>query len=238
MIISVLLLGFSCQMVVPAVRSEMEFKEELPKATTGAMVVVMTVYGLAGLTGYFGFGNAVEGNVQVSMLDPETGTMLLAGALLACSVVANLTVTYPIVMHCVNRACEAAMKTGYSLPVRLCLFAFTVFGALVCPYFLEMLGILGSFNGVFAGIGIPLACKWKLYSEDGIPKEINRCYLFIRDGMIAALSLIALFLGSYQAVSDMSAAFASGGGNPFATFNDPMSPPREPNPLSERALIF
>mmetsp|Transcript_13065 Transcript_13065/g.28604 ORF Transcript_13065/g.28604 Transcript_13065/m.28604 type:complete len:389 (+) Transcript_13065:971-2137(+) len=67
-LIAVMLMGFTYQVVVPTVRSEMSQPGDLRTAIYGSIALVTGIYGVAGATGYLGYGQNVEGNVLKNMI--------------------------------------------------------------------------------------------------------------------------------------------------------------------------
>lgn len=207
MVISVMLLGFSCQTVLPTVRSEMLHPTQLHVAIKTSTITVLLVYMCAGMIGFYAWGDRVEGNVLLSMKNTRDAP-LVAGMVLAFAVVANLLVTFPIIMQCVAKALESHLGGGFSLVGRLSLFACAMFVGFFCPYFLEFLGLVASVLGIVMGICIPLACYWKLRADgsgnEGAggrgPPSIQE---YAKHGMILLFGAVALIYGTIDGVAGL-----------------------------------
>jgi vesicular inhibitory amino acid transporter len=213
MVFAVMLLGFTYQLVAPNVRADMQKPEEMPKAISIAVTVVLIVYGTAGTLGYYGWGENVKGNVLRSMNLPD-GSPMVAGLLLSGAVVCNLLVTFPIIMNCVYRAVEATIFEGYSCTSRIVLCLAALATGLYVPYFMEFLGLVGSVLGVAVGIFLPVACYWTLAKKESeadkdfnpqgeIPKVLGHVVIVI-------LGTIVLCVGTYSSLDELMKAFANG----------------------------
>merc|ERR1719221_100165 len=134
---SVMLLGFTYQTVVPTLRAEMRAPREMPRAIAGAIGVAAGIYMGAGTLGYYGWGDRVEGNVLSSMRTGD-GSPMWEGLVLSCAVIANLAVSFPILMTCVYRAAEAQLG-GYSPMVRFVLLSVALAVGMLVPYFLTFI---------------------------------------------------------------------------------------------------
>jgi len=203
-VISVMLIGFTYQMVAPTVWAEMEKPRELPSAVRGAVAIVALVYAAAGGLAYYGWGNSVEGNINGSMRYPD-GAAMTAGLILSGAVTANLLVTFPIIMNCVYRAAEAAVNKPYSVPVRLALLTVAVLIGKFLPFFFPFLTLIGAVLGVAVGIFIPLAIYWTLARHEGI-RPMNEKAKVAKHAVITFLGIIAGVFGTYSAVVDLIAA--------------------------------
>merc|ERR1719210_2632951 len=151
-----MLMGFTYQTVAPTVWAEMEKPRELPSAVRGAVAIVALVYATAGGLAYYGWGNSVEGDINASMRYPD-GAAMTAGLILSGAVVANLLVTFPIIMNCVYRAAEAAVNKPYSVSVCLALLTVAVLIGRFLLFFFPFLTLISAVLGVEVGIFIPLA---------------------------------------------------------------------------------
>jgi len=205
-VISVMIMGFTYQMVTPTVRAEMSHPDELPKAVTGAVTSVALVYGLAGAAGYYGWGNDTSGNVLASMVDGGKPTM--AGLCLSAAIIANLCVTFPILMNVVGRAVEGAVVGKYSVPVRMGLLALSLAIGLFVPFFLEFLTLIGSLLAVNVGIFMPLAIYWKLLQHE---EREGQTFELVKHVFMALMGAIAMGFGTYGAIVDLVGAMQKGG---------------------------
>jgi len=210
-IISVMLLGFTYQMVAPTLRSEMQAPQEFPKALNWSIFLVAIVYMLAGVTGFYGWGAAVEGNVLKSML--HDNKPIFAGYMLASAVIANLCVTFPIIM---NVACVAFERIvigegAYSKTLRLGLFGISFVVGFFCPYFLEFLGIVSALLGVTVGILMPMAAYWALLLEKDSDTKESRYVEGAKHFFIAVIAAITLVNGSIAGIEDLFNAVAQNG---------------------------
>jgi len=218
-VLSVMFLGFGYQIVTPTVRSEMAVPEEMPQAISGAVIVVTFVYGAVGVVGYWGWGNAVGGNVLDSMVDSE-GNHMLAGIVLSLAVIANLFVTFPILMNVVSVALEARCCGGqYSPPLRMGLLAAAVVVGLFSPFFLQVLTLIGATIGMVNLAFLPLLVYWKLALSSG---RQPATMVYIKHSIILVLGCIALIFGTYVAVLDLIKAMESPKANPIKNFWEPM----------------
>jgi len=229
--VAVMLLGFSFQMTAPTVRAEMDQPDEFPRAVSGSVGIVSVIYLLCGALGYFGWGDGelgdpssgVKGNVLLSMKDMN-GNNLFIGKLLACAVIANLCVTFPILMNCISLVVENAVAGGYSVGTRLALLACSVCVGLFCPFFLEIVGLLASVLGVATGVLIPLACYWKICRDN---QELNERFGVDmksearKHSVILALGLGTMIIGTLSSGRDLLNAFEQPDANPFTNFWKP-----------------
>lgn len=213
-VLAVMLLGFTYQLVAPTIRTDMEKPTEFPKAVQNAVVVVFLVYGLAGGLGYYGFGDEVKGTVLESMVNPD-GSKMIAGIALAGAVIANLVVTFPLLLVCVYRGMEAAFFGSYSAVLRIFLCLLALATGLFLPFFLEILSLIGSVLGVAVGIFCPVVCYWSLAldetkSVEGTPSPTEDIFRMVRHIIIILLGLIVLCVGTYGAVNDLIDATKQG----------------------------
>lgn len=206
-VISVMFLGLTYQQVLPTVRSEMEAPRESSKAVTIAVAGVTLVYGTAGGLGFFGWGNQVKGNVLQSMVN-EDGSPTVQGLMLSIAVIANLFVTFPIVMSIVSRAMEANLVGGlYSYTVRVCLFMVSLLIGLFVPFFLDFLTLIGAVLGVVVGGFMPVAVYWAMAGT----KQYS-VFQVVRHGGIILIGLVALIFGTLTSVQGLMASFERGKG--------------------------
>lgn len=197
-VISVMLTGFTYQIVGPTIRSEMQKPQDFPKAVTGGVTLVALVYAAAGSIGYYGWGNAVTDQVTDSMILPS-GERMIAGTVLAVAIIANLFVTFPIVMNCVYRAAETALETKYSIPARLVLLMCSLVIGRFLPFFLPILTLIGATIGVCTVVFLPVALYWTLAKAEGITPGTSP-FKVLKHAVLLVLGSIALFLGTQGAI--------------------------------------
>jgi len=215
---SVFLLGFAYHIVVPTVRAEMEAPNQMPLAINRAVLLVASVYFSVGLVGYYGWGNDVAGNVLDSMVNPD-GTKMLAGRALALAVMANLFVTYPIIMSCVSLAAESYCGGKYNATLRIILLAITAAIAMFCPSFLAILTLQASTVCTMSMTLIPLGVFWKLALSSGKkPSRVTAA----KHLLIVIIALMAVAVGTWQSIEEMVEAFGNPCMNPFSHFMQPM----------------
>jgi len=217
--LSVFLLSFAYQLVVPTVRAEMEVPSDMPRAINRAVLVVAFVYFSVGLVGYYGWGDNVKGNVLESMVYVD-GTKMLAGRALALAVVANLIVTYPIVMSCVSLAAESYCGGLYNAPLRIILLAITAAVALFCPSFLAILTLQASTVCTMSMTLIPLCVVWKLALSSGMKPSAATA---VKHFIIIMMATMALIFGTWDSVEELDKAFQDPCMNPFRHFMQPIS---------------
>jgi len=204
MVVSVMLLGFTYQQVVPTLRTEMCRPQELPWAIAGAVGSAAFVYMVAGSLGYYGWGERVTGNVLESMRMPD-GSKMPEGLVLASAVIANLSVTFPIIMICVYRAAEDKVLGHYSPLTRLVLLFITLLVGLFVPYFLAFFGLLASVLGVFF-VFSPIALHFALVKKSG---EKLSAAIMLKHIVVVSLGLVALIFGTWTSLQDLVKAFAA-----------------------------
>lgn len=212
---AVMLLGFFFVSVVPPVRAGMATPEEMPKAISLSVRVVTSVYMLAGGLGYYAWGNAVSGNVLSDMTDPVTGLPLISGMVLSVAILLNLMVTFPILGNVVINAFEAAAGTSYSLPIRIGVVFLSIIIGLLCPYFLEVIGVIAAIGIVCMSVFIPIPCAWKL--ERNLSAGTRRKHL-----VMMVVGMLALVFGTWDSIEDLLDALKKGGADPIANFWKPM----------------
>jgi len=217
--LAVFVLGFGFHVVVPTVRAEMQAPNEMPRAINWAVLLVGFVYFFTGLVGYYGWGDNVAGNVLENMVNRD-GTKMLAGRALALAVIANLIVTYPIVMSCVSLAAESYCGGMYNAPLRIILLAMTAVIALFCPNFLAILELQASTVGTLSLTLIPICCLWKLAFRSGQKPSMD---IAVKHFLIVIISIVAMTVGTWQSVEELAKAFQDPCMNPFNHFTHPLS---------------
>lgn len=218
-VLSVMFLSFGYSIVLPTVRAEMAAPEELPKAIDGSIVIVTFIYGTVSVMAYWGWGNAVNDNVLGSMIDGQ-GNRMIAGVALSLAVIANLFVTFPIILNVVAISTESRLGVQYSPAARLGLLAIAVTMGLLCPFFLEVLTLIGATVGMVMLTFVPIVVYWKLVITSGGAGPPRSEY--IKHGGVVFLGLTAMTFGTYEAVGQLLEAMQKPGGNPFTSFWDPM----------------
>lgn len=209
-VISIFLMGFAYQTVAPNVRAEMQNPEEFPRAVGGGVSVVGLVYASSGALAYWGWGNDVKGSVVDSMYEftdtCEQGERLPLGLLLASAIIANLTVTFPIVMNCVFRAAEAALGVKYSIKgasvfIRIGLVALALVIGQNLPYFFPFLSLTGATVGGFVCVFLPIALYWKLGRDEGISLRTYKGTA-AKHAFILLLGIVSLIFGTIGAIQE------------------------------------
>lgn len=219
--LSVFFLGFAFHVVVPTVRAEMAAPTEMPRAINRAVSVVALVYSSVGLVGYYGWGDEVKGNVLDSMVNAD-GSKMFAGRALALAIIANLTVTYPIVMSCVSIAAESYGGGVYNVPLRIILLATTSAVALFCPSFLAIITLQASTVCILSMTLIPLCVVWKLALSSG--KTLSMATA-VKHLLIVIMALPAVVVGTWVSIEELAEAVNDQCMNPFTHFMQPMSCP-------------
>merc|ERR1719336_2672772 len=217
-VISVMVAGFTYQVVAPTVCSEMEKPREFPWAVRGAVLIVTFVYGCAGSIAYAGWGNDVADTVTESMYVPnitvtqegepvcmESSQQMTVGLVLAGAIVANLFVTFPIVMNCVYRAAETVAGVQYSITLRLLFVTLALFIGENLPFFLPILTLASATVGSISSIFLPMALYWKLAKEEGISFRTEKGKA-VKHAAVTLLGSVSFFVGTYSAVIDLYAA--------------------------------
>jgi len=217
----VMLFGFNCQYAVPAVRSAMKKPDRCQYCIGVAHFLVGTVYLLAGLVGYWGWGNRVAGNVLKAMceapgcehpsgLNPgilmyenwEGGAKMFVGKILACAVVANLIVTIPLNTDILFKVWEAKLeviKTNFlvNMVAREATVALLLVVAISIPFFKEFLNLISSVLVTLLGILVPVAFAVKMDNSEGRkwPKVVNCVFLLV--------GLVCMVLGTKSAIEQL-----------------------------------
>lgn len=159
-IFAVMLYAYAPADVMPVLKHDMAAPDELPAALAKSHAVVASLYIALSSIAYVGWGRDVQGNVLQSMCSPpgcrgvvpelvEPGAKWWTGYLLSMAVVANLTVTTPIVLYCVFRTMEAehaGLRDSVVLNrcMRLAVVLVAVGMAIFVPYFIEVLAVLAT----------------------------------------------------------------------------------------------
>jgi len=152
------------------------------------------------------------------MVNPD-GTKMLAGRALALAVMANLFVTYPIIMSCVSLAAESYCGGKYNATLRIILLAITAAIAMFCPSFLAILTLQASTVCTMSMTLIPLGVFWKLALSSGKkPSRVTAA----KHLLIVIIALMAVAVGTWQSIEEMVEAFGNPCMNPFSHFMQPM----------------
>merc|ERR1719296_115704 len=195
----------------------MQKPREFPTAIAGAVSICTFIYACAGALAYYGWGDAVCGDVNNSMVYPSqhggnpckdgyTGKKMLLGTVLSVAIVANLLVTFPIIMNVVYRAAEHALRVEYSIPLRLAIVALILLGGACLPYFFPFFGLLSAFLGVPVGVFVPMALYGRLNQESGPPVSEQKP-LVMKHLFITFMGSVAMVFGTYDALKDLIKAF-------------------------------
>jgi len=213
---SMMLFGFMYVFVVPTVRGNMAHPQAMHKAINFATYASVFVYMSCGMVGLYGWGVAVQDNVAESMAPIFAKTM-------SATVVMNLAVSYPILMHCAVVAMEALFKSGYWVSLRLSMVLVTAAISISCPYFMAVVGLGSSVLGIILGIFLPLFFFWRLcYLSLGHSwsacLEQESTVLLCKHVVIFFLGILTMFFGFSSSMAEFKEALASDSGNSFGDF--------------------
>jgi amino acid permease len=218
----VMLFGFNCQYAVPAVRSSMKNPGNCRYCIGVAHVLVGGVYLVAGVVGYWGWGERIAGNVLKSMCaapgceDPadvidgllayenwKGGAKMFMGKILACAVVANLIVTIPLNTDILFKVWEGKLeviKHNYvvGMVARECTVVLLLAVAVSIPFFKEFLNIISSFLGTLLGILVPVGLALRMDRIDRRGVKAYNVVLFL-------IGIGCLIMGTMSAVKGLAA---------------------------------
>jgi len=215
LVMSVFLNGFTVSTVAVTLRAEMEKPRQFSRVMSIAVALVTFVYAVAGALAYWGWGSSVCGNVNESMVYPSldggdpcragyTGEKMVLGTVLSIGVITNLLVSFPIFMNVVYRAGEVAIRSKYSLPLRLVVLALALLHGAFLPFFLPFFGLLSSIFGIPVGVFLPIVLFWRLNRDNGPPPSEQRG-LMLRHLVISVLASAGVMFGTWDAVKELLA---------------------------------
>lgn len=226
---AVALFGFMCIHAVPTMRKDMARPKELPKALALSHGAVIVTYLVVAMIGYYGWGDAAEGNILFSfceapgcaetrdlrpgaqpLLSKESGGgKMVAGYLLAGAVVCNLMVTLPILFYVFFGGLHERFQWLSTHPVadatvRVVVALVAALTGVFLPYFKELLGILSATLVVSLTLLVPPICAIALDRREGKPTALINPVLIL-------CGTAVLVIGLYGAVEDMVDALKAEG---------------------------
>jgi len=224
-VLTTMMFGFGPAHMLPAVRRDMKNPEELPKALGLSHAAAGLIYLTAGVVGFWGFGQGVDGNISRSMCDapgcPGTLAAVQAadhglqpgnrwgwGIALAIAVIMNIMVTIPIVLYCLFTGIESLypknqpMSTMAGATMRVSVVVVTGSIALFVPFFLEVLGIISAVLVVPAVFVFPICFGWKAATLCGEPHGPLRILLNLFGLLLASALFVIGLIEAVRALSD------------------------------------
>merc|ERR1740121_871877 len=196
----------------------MKAPEEMPKALKLGHLAVASIYVLMASIAYHGWGRNVAGNVLQSMCgfpgcrgtvpeDMQPGAKWWTGYLLSVAVVANLTVTVPLVMYCVFRTLETEherLKANNVLNtcMRLFVVLVSVSLAIFVPHFIEILAVLATALLITLQVLLPTAISLALSRRGAMKFGLSELALFLLGVMVMVVGLRSAVRNLVEAVSE------------------------------------
>lgn len=208
----VCLLGFCCSNTLTSIRGTMERPEEINTAISQSHFAAAVVYIGAGCVGYYGWGNAVQGNVLESMKfddsrdHPYLKGNMISGYLLAFAVVCNLVVSLPFNCFVLFQTLGAKFpqvrsSSGADMGLRVAVMVAITLVAMVVPYFMELLTIIASVLIVSIVLLWPSAFAMQLDRMEGKSIVSSHAVTFICGIAVGCISFVT-------AVGELSGAIA------------------------------
>lgn len=212
---AVMLYAYSPADVLPVLKNDMQKPEELPRALLWSHLATGGAYVSLATVGYLGWGRGVQGNVLESMCDQPgcrgtiaedlvPGAKWLSGYVLSTAVIANLTVTVPIVLYCVFRTLEsehAQLQSSQtaSCCMRLAVVLLAVSVAVFVPFFVEILAVLSTALLITLQILLPSVVTLSLSRKGAVSFGAPDTALFL-------LGLCVMVVGLRSAIANLALA--------------------------------
>jgi len=177
---NIICFSFGVHAVIPAIEHEMEHPHRFEFVSNVAFVLISSIYILVASAGYYGYGNAVLGNVLGNM-DPNNAAVKMAYAFIT----AHVTFAYPIPLNPLCLNLEAAVGINKMEPrrelisrivLRTILVFATVFVASVVPYFGDFLSLISALSVVATAFVFPPVFYYTLHHRAFIRHIQNGYY--------------------------------------------------------------
>merc|ERR1711862_809634 len=114
---------------------------------------------------------------------------------LCVAIIANLVVTFPIIINIVNRAAEAGMGVEYSPWIRILVVGIAVLIGRFLPYFFPFLTLVGALIGIPISMFFPVGIYWALAKHECI-KPSDDPGAVIKHVLICIFGLLAVVFGT------------------------------------------